>query len=65
MLCVIVDVIILTIVSAVNTARLKPVETSDIRHGTEVDVGATFVVYLHLSQLDIVVLIACRKVESQ
>lgn len=62
MLCIIVDVIILTIVSAVNTARLKPVMTSDIRHGTEVDVGATF---LYLSQLAIVVLIASRKMESQ
>ena len=39
MLCVIVDIIILTIVSAVNGARLKPVKTLDIRHGTEVDVG--------------------------
>ena len=65
MLCIILDVIILTIVSAMNTARLKPVEMSDIRHGTEVDVGTTFVLYLHLSQLDFVMLIACRKMESQ
>ena len=39
MLCVVVDVIVLTVVSAVDSARLEPVESDDIRHGTEVDVG--------------------------
>ena len=35
----VVDVVILTIASSINSARLKPVETRDVRHGTEVDVG--------------------------
>lgn len=40
MLCVVVDVVILTVASSINSARLKPVATRDIRHGTsEVDVG--------------------------
>ena len=39
MLCVVIDVVILTVASSVNSARLKPVETEDVRHGTEVDVG--------------------------
>ena len=40
MMCVVVDVFILTIASSVNSARLKPIQTRDVRHGTtEVDVG--------------------------
>lgn len=39
MACVVVDVVILTIASSVSSARLKPVETRDVRHrSTEVDV---------------------------
>ena len=38
-----VDVFILTIATSVNSARLKPVQTRDIRHGsTEVDVGIIY-----------------------
>ena len=47
MMCVVLDVIILTITSAVSSARLKPVETDDIRHSTDIDVRILlFAVYV-------------------
>lgn len=47
-MCVVVDVFILTIASSVNSARLKPVKMSDVRHGsTEVDVGIISVTKLY------------------
>lgn len=39
MMCVVLDVVVLTIATSVSSARLKPVATDDVRHGTEVDVG--------------------------
>lgn len=43
-MCVVVDIFILTIASSVNSARLKPVQTRDLRHGmNEVDVSMTSV----------------------
>ena len=39
-LCVVVDVLILTVAVSVESARLMPVEMRDVRHGTEVDVSA-------------------------
>ena len=42
MMCVVVDIFILTIASSINSARLKPVQTRDVRHGmNEVDVSMT------------------------
>ena len=60
MLCVVVDVFILIIASSVNSARLKPVNMSDVRHGTtEVDVGIISVPKLYYY------LLVCRRKGSR
>ena len=38
MMCVVIDVIILTIATAVDSARLKPTVVEDVRRVTEIDV---------------------------